>query len=625
MANYRWKTLCFLVFAGFSQGCGKGPLAHLSKTSMPSALPVVIKATHAQLVRGEALPYSYIVTFRGLPGGPGLSFTDYAAEYQSHFSALADQYLSDPRIKDIRFLTAIDLNAAVDDSEPSGFGSPYLELLAGSRLSNEALVGSMTQVDFASEQDASDLLDQWQGAGAVWFAEPNYISRLSQDAPPADDPSTTPGGLFKKFSTDYTAFNYWWLQKINLPQAYDAIANRDLTVPGTPTDDQLSANRPIVAVLDSGVDYEHPALKSRIWANTDQNAASCERDTHGCNTTVAKRGSLGNGDVWPYDVAGPGQTCDNRDSNCSHGTHVAGLIAADHTWTDEAGRPAAGVCPVCQIMILKIVSKVGKDSGILDSSIIAAFKYVALFRHQGSSAVRVINASFGKFVRSRSVGLLVRLMREKRGTLLVGAAGNEDTLTMEFPAAFDDAIAVAAVDSQLRKVSFSNFGRWVDIAAPGNALLSTVPGAALDSKSGTSMATPMVAGLAGLMIARYPDITFVELKKTILEGADPSFYSRDFEDGFNFYYYYPKIAQEPIRQPLLGSGFLNANSSVNKTASQGLPVFTDLDRVSPGCAVVWSGDARPRSELALLVALLLAPILLAWRPKRRPLLFRAGS
>src|SRR5690606_19612806 len=204
-----------------------------------------------------------------------------------------------------------------------------------------------------------------------------------------------------------------------------------------------------------------------IWVNTDLNAADCKNDLHGCDTTEASRGYLGNGTVYPFGTSGPNENCFGKDPNCSHGTHVAGIIAGDPNWTDERGRSAAGVCPFCRIMVLKIVSKVGDQSGILDSSIIAAFKYVALFRRQGSPAVRVVNASFGKFVRSRSVGLLVRLMKEKNSTLLVGAAGNEDTLTMEYPAAFGDAIAVAAVDTKLNKVNFSNFGRWVDIAAPG--------------------------------------------------------------------------------------------------------------------------------------------------------------
>jgi len=211
---------------------------------------------------------------------------------------------------------------------------------------------------------------------------------------------------------------------------------------------------------------------------------------------------------------------------------------------------------------------------------------VTLFRRQGSPAVRVINASFGKFVRSRTVGLLIRLMRQTNGTVLIGASGNEDTLSMEYPAAFTDAIAVAAVDIKLNKVGFSNFGRWVDISAPGSNILATVPGTALETKSGTSMAAPMVAGVAGLLLYQSPTISFDDLRQALLNSADPSFYSADHEGGFNFHNYYPKIEQESIRQPLLGTGLLNANAALRRDVNAEQPLFSDLNRVRKGCGTV---------------------------------------
>lgn len=611
MADFPRKTWLFALLAAGATGCAD---LQKAKARLDSA---VIKATPAQIAQGEVLPASYIVTFRTDAGGPGLNFQDFQAEFRSHYIALAESFLGDPRVKDIRFLTSVDLSPVEHSGQELGFTAPFMKGLAKDAIDAGPLVGSMTEVTFSSPAAAADVLDQWDDQGRLWFAEPNYVSHLSGLEDEGTPPETT--NHFKQLGTEYASFDYWWLKAINLPQAFESIAARDLGVPGTPDDPTITTDRPIVAVLDSGVDFEHPALKDRIWVNKDQNAANCANDLHGCNTTTAKRGTLGDGDVFPYDTTGPNQSCEDRDPNCSHGTHVAGLIAGDHSWTDQAGRAAPGVCPVCQIMILKIVSKVGNDSGILDSSIIAAFKYVTLFKRENSGAVRVLNASFGKFVRARAVGLLVRLMKEKRGTLLVGAAGNEDTLTQEFPAAFPDAIAVAAVDNQLRKVNFSNFGRWVDISAPGSALISTVPGGQVDAKSGTSMATPMVAGVAGLMIARYPGISFTELRDYLLDGADPTFYEPTFSDGYNYYYYYPKVTQEPVRQPLLGYGLLNANSAINKSPSQNLPLFNSLDRVERGCAVV--GESASGQPWVGWIALLL-PIasFVYWerRYKRQP-------
>lgn len=582
-----------LILAAFSASSCGGPPSPSSVRK--GAGETVVLATEEQLSKGEALPGSYIVTFRPR-GGQGnlLRFASYFAEYQTHFAIIQQRYLDDPRVKDIRFLAAVDL-AGTDD----------LNLPATARLNwngpaRAPMEASITRVDFTEESSAKAVLKEWDDAGELWLAEPNYISHLSQ-APAAN--------MFDQLSTQYGALTDWWLTSINLAPAFEAIAKRDLSVPGTPTDTDINNAKPIVAVLDSGVDYEHPALKNRMWTNADINAASCTNDLHGCNTTVAVRGKLGNGDVFPFATSGPGVPCDTDEGNCSHGTHVAGIIAADPSAGGLIGaRYAAGMCPVCQIMALKIVSKVGKESGILDSSILAAFKYVTLFRREGSPAVRIINASFGKFVRSRTVGLLIRLMKDKHGTLLVAAAGNEDTLTQEFPAAFAESVAVSAVDARLRKVSFSNFGRWVDVAAPGAAIVSSIPGGGVDAKSGTSMASPIVAGVAGLIVARWPGIGFDELKSALVVSADPRFYRSDFEEGFNFNYYYPKIEGEEIRQPLLGSGLVNAVSAINRTPTDNLPLFTELDRVKPGCSTVRAGNETSGWFAA---ALLLFPALLA--------------
>jgi subtilisin family serine protease len=556
----------------------------------------------ADTPKAPSLPGSYIVTFRGVTTGRPRGFTSYLSEYQTHFAALSARYLGDPRVKDIQFLTSINLARPEDSEWRAEFAPPRaLQLAWDGVASQDDLEGSIARVDFTDETDAAAVLREWDDQGAFWFAEPNYISKLSQES----------DNLFKDLSIQYSSLNEWWHTRIHLSEAFLSIAQRD---PATsPTDADILRDQPIVAVLDSGVDYAHPALASRIWENDpeDVNLSSCENDYHGCNTTVAKRGRLGNGDVHPYDSNGPGEPCLGNDGNCSHGTHVAGLIAGDPSAaTESALGNVAGVCPVCRIMILRIVGKVGKDSGILDSSIIAAFKYVALFKRKGSPSVRIINASFGKFVRSRAVGLLVRLMRDKRQALVVAAAGNEDTMTMEYPAAFSDAIAVAAVDQDLRKETFSNFGRWVDISAPGAGLYSAIPGGGIGAKSGTSMASPVVAGVAGLMLARYPEISFDELRKRLLEGADPTLYERDWADGFNFYNYYPKLPDEDLRQPLIGLGVINADASINKVATFGLPVYYSLDRVRAGCSVITGASPTVRS-LALMLLVLAAPLGLA--------------
>jgi subtilisin family serine protease len=582
----------------------------------PAPLPdgVVVHARPQDVAAGVALDASYIVTFRSEGSGDRLDFANYHNEFRDHYMPLAARFAADPRVRELQFITSVDLSPSADGLADGHdafwdleFGAPEILRRAWRGLpASRRVVGSMARVDFTDRVSGAAAVDEWARAGRLWFAEPNYVSRLSNNKADVS---------FADLKTSYAGLGpqYWWVSVTDLANAFTTVHEKL----GKKADDvSAPPYRPIIAVLDSGVDYKHPALENQIWVNNDMNAANCADDLHGCDTTVNVRGMLGRGDVYPYDSGDAGESCLNKDPNCSHGTHVAGIIAGDFTAANpETGLHVAGVCPVCQIMIVKIVSKVGKQSGILDSSILAGFKYVTLFNHGGDAAVRVINASFGKFVRSRSVGLLVRLMKEKRGMLLVGAAGNEDTLRMEYPAAFTDAVAVAAIDSSLRKVSFSNFGRWVDVAAPGNAIYSTVPGALYDSKSGTSMAAPFVAGVAGLMVAADPTISFSDLRSWLLQSADPSLYGADKNGGLTYRYYYPKVKQENgERQPLLGNGVLNANRAVRREPADGLPVYAELDRVKPGCSVVAApkngGPAPVKTPTRLFLLILATPLAL---------------
>jgi hypothetical protein len=550
---------------------------------------------------------SFLVAFRA----DGLNVRGYPSflnEYQSHMNLLASQIGADPRIKKLNFVTGVDLASPGRSAEEAELRLPKGLYFNFDDKKIESKYASIVQVDFENQEAAKDILGIWKNQKITYFAEPNYISQ----------PSVMKSNTFEGYADFYKGMNQWWLTAIKLSDAFTFLADRDQSAANIPTDAQILTNRPIVAILDSGVDIEHPALKSNIWTNTDVNASRCSNDLHGCDTTNPEKGSLGNGDIFPFSASGPNQTCFGKDSNCAHGTHVAGIVAGDPEWTSpESGLQTPGVCPHCQVMVLKIVSKIGDKSGILDSSILRAFKYVALNR-RGSPDVRVINASFGKFVRSRSVGLLLRILKEKRSTLVIGAAGNEDSMAQEYPAAFSDAVAVSAVDRELRKVEFSNFGRWVDVSAPGSAIMSTVPGKGAEYKSGTSMASPIVAGVAALMLTRYPDISFSQMRKWIVKSTDSTFYSAQENDGYNHDCYYPKIEQETFRQPLLGTGLLQASNAVQLKITGELPIYTEFDRVEPGCSVISSTSPIKNLTLVnyLLLLMLLLPVLLGLKPTR---------
>lgn len=588
MGNRRGKTSFFIgIFAfGALVSCGGEP-DFLPANQPPGSNITLVGNLPDE--RANVIPHSYIVVFRNSLAGESLRFASYFQEYQAHYLTLAETFMSDSRVKDIRFLTALDLSAGVNEAAlPPEFGLPRSLQLAWNAKSQEPVVGVMTRVDFSDDASAKSSLKEWDDEGRIWFAEPNYLSQISADT------------MFEDYATSYKAINVGWHSAINLVNAFTTLSKRTTTDKNAPSDQDISNNRPIVAVLDSGMDYEHPSLKDSRWVNPSPNVSGCSDDVYGCNTTAAVKGSLGDGDVAPIGTSAGGEKCPTDSKlarQCPHGTHVAGIIAAKPgSLSGESGSSnVGGVCPVCVVLPIRIVQKLdekdtdGSDKyGINDSSIIAGLKYITRFRQNNSNAVRVVNSSFGKYQRSKAVGLLVRILRSAgNGIILIGAASNEDSMSQSYPGAFPDAIAVANLDAndKNKKSESSNFGRWVDISAPGTSIYSTVPGGIGKAMSGTSMASPVVAGLAGLIVARHPDISFSDLRAAIINTANPNIYDSDGDKDINRNYYFP-LGSDGSREPLLGSGIADADAGVQRKASTGIPTFTGASRVNSGCSVV---------------------------------------
>lgn len=170
-----------------------------------------------------------------------------------------------------------------------------------------------------------------------------------------------------------------------------------------------------------------------------------------------------------------------------HGTHVAGTAAAE----TGNGRGVAGGCPNCKLLIAKVL-----DGDGLGTATDVAQGIIWSADHGAG----VINLSLGDRHNVRVVRDAVDYATRK-GAVMVAAAGNKDTSRLEYPAAYPDVIAVAATNKNDRRAPFSNYGNWVDIAAPGVGILSTVPGG-YSSWNGTSMATSHVSALAGLLASQ---------------------------------------------------------------------------------------------------------------------------
>jgi thermitase len=260
----------------------------------------------------------------------------------------------------------------------------------------------------------------------------------------------------------------------------------------------------IVAVVDTGVDYNHEDLKDVMWTNQgeipgngiDDDGNGYIDDIHGINTLV--RDSQGNA------------TSDMSDTH-SHGTHVSGTIAAKQN--NSTG--IAGVASNVRIMGIRTVPNNGDET---DVDVAEAYLYAA------RNGAKIINCSFGKS--HNEGGDLVKdtidHIGREYGVLVVTSAGNSSAnidRRLTYPASFetDYMIVIASSTKSGRMSYFSNYGKKnVDIAAPGSSVYSTVPGNRYSNMSGTSMASPNLSGVAAEILSRHPELGPIELKQRLM-------------------------------------------------------------------------------------------------------------
>jgi hypothetical protein len=262
---------------------------------------------------------------------------------------------------------------------------------------------------------------------------------------------------------------------IDAPEAWDII---------TGTTDVM------VAVIDTGVDYTHQDLNDgRVITDTDKDYVNNDDDAM---------------------------------DDHSHGTHVAGTIAAE----TNNGVGVAGVMWQAQILPLKVLNSRGSGSS---SDVASAIRYAA---DQGAD---VINMSLGSSSCSQTIADAVNYAYFDKGVVIVAAAGNSGG-SIGYPAKLDPVIAVGATDHNDHKAYFSSYGDELDVVAPGVTIFSTVPNNGYDAFSGTSMASPHVAGVAGLLLAQRPTLTNTHVIEILHQSADDLGQS-----GFDCYYGYGRV------------------------------------------------------------------------------------
>ncbi|HVZ38890.1 MAG TPA: S8 family peptidase [Candidatus Kapabacteria bacterium] len=385
------------------------------------------------------------------------------------------------------------LNPGLLNARPSG--------LYKSSAAQGGSLGRILTVHYRSNAAPADVARAAALLPGIEYAEPAYVRTLSY------------------VPNDQYLSQQWYLERVGAYTAWDAIRGNSSI---------------IIAITDTGIDPTHPDLKAALW----QNQGETGTDGQGRDKRTNGVDDDGNGlvDDWAgYDFGGTdGYTPDNDPTpHYWHGTHVAGIAGA----TGDNTTGIAGVAYGVQLMSVKI----SDDEASGDPLVTKGHDGILYSARMGA---RIINCSWGGPGFSRAEQELIDTVTSW-GSLVVAAAGNNGGEINSYPASYRGVLSVSSVVLDDQRSFFSNYNTHVGLTAPGDGIFSTTPLAfgngngPYRTASGTSMASPVVAGAAALVALKYPGLTPEEIAAVLRATADNI-------DSIN-----------PAYRYLLGSGRLN--------------------------------------------------------------------
>ena len=350
------------------------------------------------------------------------------------------------------------LNSALKNINVSKFSRPYF-------MVSDEQIKNVYRIEFTDHYKVDDIIKNLSQLDCIEYAE--KIPFLKKTLTP-NDPS-------------FNSSNAWGLYQIQADAAWNVSTG--------------NANV-VVAIVDDAVEITHSDLSASIWNNPGEIPNNgIDDDNNGYID-----------DVNGFDVADSDNdpNPDNPVSSYDHGTHVAGIAGA--TTDNNTGIASIGF-GISLLPVKATNSATGVTHGY-DGIVYAV-----------NAGADVINMSWGGSG-SSTTGQNIINWANNQNIVLVAAAGNDDVSTIFYPAGYTNVIAVASTTVGDAKSGFSNYGTWIDISAPGSAILSTIPGNGYAVKQGTSMASPMVAGLCGLMLSLNPTLPPSNIKSCLLSSAD---------------------------------------------------------------------------------------------------------
>ena len=522
-----------------------GIFSHLGSSSQNQSVTTFAEVENTSYTKtSESLETSQI------DNKPTKSTFDIAPEIRSATNLNKSTPVSDEAIATTPFIAdsyVVELDTQDIDEASSILSSilgytPAVEYIGGSAFSvtsgAENSIDKPTTLDTLDESSLQKLISLNE-SDRVLSAEPNIIyTHFQDDQDGTDDGENESISEASTRSSEPFQADQWYLenqgQSIFIGEE-EFIGIDDKDIDFEESQDQLTSAEQtrdiVVAVTDDGVDITHPDLVDSILREED-------------------------GTIVGYDFVADG-IYENPEYTYGwgHGTHIAGVIAAQ-----QNGSGITGICSNCKIMPVQIFGPFGATN--VDS--IKSIYYAV------ANGADVINASWGSAYPSEALKNAVDYATEQ-GVVFVAAAGNSGDDGLFYPASFDSAVSVAALDNQGQPATFTTYNEYVDISAPGENILSTLPsgadlyedgveegqpnkcedrnyGESSDGYgycSGTSMASPVVAGVIAQLLYHDPSAGLYDTQSRIIEGSEAI---SEVQDN---------------QQNLLGSGAVNINNALN--------------------------------------------------------------
>ena len=452
-------------------------------------------------------------------------------------------------------------------------------------VQTEELTDKIQLVTVKDGEDTEEVMEELAQAEEVVSIQPNYtytaITLTNEEDTTTQEPTEPTTPTEPVIPNDPSFSKQWGLHNdgtLSFPSIEKRGANVkekedvDINAPEAWANYTVSGRETIVAVIDTGIDYRHEDLNKAMWKNPKEIMGNgIDDDNNGYVDDIYGWDFFHNDNtICHYNSARKASALDNDD----HGTHCAGIIAA----TANNGKGVAGVASNANVKIMSVKALGGAKGEGNTATMIKAIRYAV------RNGADVINLSCGgepdKYDKA-----LETAIRES-GVLFVVAAGNEGNNNDEHrvsPACYsylDNVITVGFVNCNGTISKYSNYGQSVNILAPGVYIYSTIVGD-YDYMSGSSMATPVVTGVAAMLYSTKDNLYPKVVKDAIL----------------NYYKPLSQVSEDKAENPGIVDAYAAIKNRKRLTVDTQAPVFTKVQSNYKGKVVLTATDTAPFGEL----------------------------